>query len=112
MTQPESSQPREFTSFAEFYPYYLGEHSQLACRALHYTGSLTALSLLLYLLVSAQFIWLPLVLVAGYGPAWVGHFFIEHNRPATFKYPLWSLMGDWVMLWHAMRGQLKHKMPG
>lgn len=104
-------QTEGFTSFAEFYPYYLSEHSDARCRALHYTGSIAALSLLLYCVFAAQFALLPLVLVTGYGPAWIGHFFIEHNRPATFRYPLWSLMGDWVMLWDFLSGQLSAKMP-
>jgi hypothetical protein len=111
MTQPSIMKTEGFNSFAEFYPFYLGEHSHPVCRALHYFGSIAALSLLIYLLISAQYALLPLVLVAGYGPAWIGHFFIEHNRPATFKYPLWSFMGDWVMLADFLRGRLRQRMP-
>ncbi|MAK90816.1 MAG: hypothetical protein CMI08_04295 [Oceanospirillaceae bacterium] len=106
--RPDHSQP--FTSFAEFYPYYLSEHRNPVCRVLHYTGSLTALAVILYALFSGTLLLLPLALLAGYGPAWTGHFFFEHNRPATFKYPLWSFVGDWVMLWDFLTGRLKQKM--
>ncbi|TAK93078.1 MAG: DUF962 domain-containing protein [Aquabacterium sp.] len=41
-----------------------------------------------------------------YGFAWVGHFRFERNRPATFTYPLYSLMGDWVMFWQTLTGKL------
>jgi len=115
MTHPTSSsqtqQTPEFKSFAEFYPYYLGEHSNPVCRVLHYTGSLSALSILIYALWSGQYALLPLALVAGYGQAWIGHFFFEHNKPATFKYPLWSFMGDWVMLKDFFLGRIKQNMP-
>lgn len=107
MGQPAS----EFQSFREFYPFYLGEHANPVCRILHYTGSLSALSILIYAISSAQYGLIAAAIVAGYGQAWIGHFFFEHNRPATFRYPLWSFMGDWVMLWDFIRGRLKQKMP-
>jgi len=80
-----------YNSFREFYPFYLSQHLNPVCRRLHVVGSLGVLAL-------------P---VLGYGFAWVGHFFFEHNRPATFTYPLYSLMGDWVMLWDVLRGKLR-----
>ena len=86
-----------FTSFAEFYPYYLQEHSNDVCRRLHYVGSLLVLSILGYALFTQQWLWLLALPFAGYGFAWVGHFVFEKNKPATFKYPLYSFMGDWVM---------------
>ena len=98
---------REFNSFAEFYPFYLSEHSNDTSRRLHYCGSLLVLVLLVWAVVSANG-WLLLALpVAGYGFAWVGHFFFEKNRPATFKYPLYSFMGDWVMLRDAFTGRIR-----
>ncbi|MCL6271239.1 DUF962 domain-containing protein [Sansalvadorimonas sp. 2012CJ34-2] len=89
---------QRFQSFAEFYPYYLNEHSNPVCRNLHYIGSTLVLILLAYSLITAQYRLLFLLPVVGYGFAWVGHFFFEKNKPATFKYPLYSFMGDWVML--------------
>lgn len=95
-----------FQSFREFYPYYLSEHSNAACRRLHFIGSLLVIGVLLYSFITQAFIWLLLVPVIGYGFAWVGHFFFEHNRPATFKYPLYSLMGDWVMFKDMLVGRI------
>jgi hypothetical protein len=93
-----------FQSFSAFYPYYIHEHSNRTCRRIHVVGSaLVIVAALLGLFVSAWwFIAMPLV---GYGFAWVGHFFFEKNRPATFKYPLWSLMGDWRMFFETVTGQ-------
>lgn len=96
-----------FTSFAQFYPYYLQEHSNPVCRRLHYVGSLLVLSILGYALFTQQWLWLLAMPLAGYGFAWVGHFIFEKNRPATFDYPLWSLAGDWVMLKDAFTGKIK-----
>ena len=96
-----------FSTFTEFYPYYLSEHQDDACRRLHYAGSSLVILLLLYVLFSQNWLWLLAVPLAGYGFAWVGHFFFEHNKPATFRYPLYSLMGDWVMLRDAMTGRIR-----
>lgn len=96
-----------FKSFAEFYPYYLQEHSNATCRRLHYVGSLLVLSVLVYALLTQQWLWLLALPVIGYGFAWIGHFVFEKNRPATFDYPLYSLLGDWVMLKDAFTGRIK-----
>lgn len=96
-----------YTSFAEFYPYYLQEHSNATCRRLHYVGSLLVLAILAYALASQQWLWLLAMPLAGYGFAWVGHFVFEKNRPATFQYPLYSFIGDWVMLKDAFTGRIK-----
>lgn len=96
-----------FRSFAEFYPYYLQEHSNATCRRLHYVGSLLVLSILAYALIGGHLAWLLALPFAGYGFAWVGHFVFEKNRPATFQYPLWSFMGDWVMLKDAFTGRIR-----
>lgn len=95
-----------FQSFADFWPFYLGEHRQAATRALHYVGTGTGLLLLLYALISATWWLIPLALVAGYAFAWAAHFFIEKNRPATFTYPWWSFLGDWKMLLLFVTGQM------
>lgn len=96
-----------FGSFADFYPFYLGEHANRVSRRLHFVGT-TIAALLLTLAVTAQVAWLvPLALVQGYAFAWVGHFFFEHNKPATFKYPRYSLMGDWRMWFEILTGKIK-----
>jgi hypothetical protein len=96
----------EFTSFREFYPFYLGEHRDRCCRRLHFIGSTLVLLVVLLAVVTGRWAWLWLAPVAGYGFAWVGHFAYEKNRPATFRHPLYSLMGDWVMYWQVLRGKL------
>lgn len=98
---------QEFASFSDFYPYYLGEHSNLTCRRLHYLGSTLVLLVIAVTVVTGNLWYLLLVPVAGYGCAWVGHFFFEHNKPATFKYPWYSLMGDWVMFKDMLTGKIK-----
>ncbi len=99
-----------YQSFAEFWPYYVREHSQPACRALHFIGSTLALVVLGVMLYTQNWWLLPLGLVIGYGFAWVGHFFIEHNRPATFKYPLWSFIGDWKMWALMLTGRMRSEV--
>ena len=96
-----------YQNFAEFYPYYLQEHSNPVCRRLHYAGSLLVLTVLAYALLSQQWLWLLAMPLTGYGFAWIGHFVFEKNRPATFQYPLYSLMGDWVMLKDAFTGRIR-----
>ena len=96
-----------YHSFREFYPYYLQEHSNDTCRRLHYVGSTLVLVILAYVLLSQQWAWLLAVPFAGYGFAWFGHFFFQKNKPATFKYPFYSLLGDWVMLKDACTGRIR-----
>ncbi len=88
---------KRFRSFREFYPFYLSEHQDAVCRRLHFIGSTLVLCCIAAALGSRNAWWLAAIPFAGYGFAWAGHFFFEHNRPATFQYPLYSLMGDWVM---------------
>jgi len=101
-----------FQSFAEFYPHYLSEHTDPRCRALHYIGSTLVIALLLFALVTGRYATLWLLPIVGYGFAWFGHFFIEHNRPATFQYPLYSFIGDWVMLKDFLLGRFKEDFQG
>ena len=83
-------------SFEEFWPFYVAQHSRASTRAWHFAGTtLVLLSLAAAVLVSPWFA--AVAPVVGYGPAWIGHFFFEHNRPATFTHPLWSLRGDFRM---------------
>lgn len=101
---------QKFSTFRDFYPYYLQEHQHPACRALHYCGSTLVLILLAYAIFSRQWHWLWGLPLVGYGFAWVGHFFIEHNKPATFKYPFYSLLGDWVMYAEFLSGRLPARL--
>ncbi|BBD80625.1 transmembrane protein [Aerosticca soli] len=95
----------EFRSFREFYPYYLGEHRHPVCRRLHLLGSTLVLAVVLVAILTADWRWLLLAPVVGYGFAWIGHFVFEKNRPATFRHPLYSLLGDWVMYWQVLTGR-------
>ena len=99
-----------FRSFSEFYPYYLSEHKDPVCRRLHYMGSTLVLVILVTLAVTGLWSYWWLMLLAGYGFAWVGHFKFEHNKPATFKYPFYSLAADWVMYKDFLTGQLEQKL--
>ncbi len=96
-----------YSSFHEFYPFYLGEHSNRVCRFLHFIGSTLVLVTVVLALATRNARWLWLVPLFGYGFAWVGHIFFERNRPATFKYPLYSFAGDWVMYWNILRGRVR-----
>lgn len=87
-----------YASFREFYPYYLSEHRNRTCRRLHVLGSALALACLVTLVVTGNPAWLLAALGCGYGLAWIGHYVFEKNRPASFRQPLYSLAGDWVML--------------
>ena len=93
-------------SFREFYPFYLSEHRDRTCRRLHFVGTTAGLLCALQALESLDFRWLVAGLAAGYALAWVGHFFFERNRPATFTHPLYSFMGDWVMWKDMLTGKI------
>lgn len=96
-----------FDSFRDFYPFYLGEHSRRATRRLHVAGSFCVIGLVAAAPVTRLWWLLALTPVAGYGFAWVAHFFVEKNRPATFTHPFYSLAGDWVMFVQALSGRLR-----
>jgi hypothetical protein len=97
----------QFHSFEEFWPFYLGEHKDPVNRALHYVGTSMAIGTVATAVNPA---WLLLTPVVGYAPAWIGHFVIEGNKPATFKHPLWSLRGDLRMLSYALRGKIADEL--
>jgi len=105
-----TSQPapgERYQSFDAFYPYYIHEHSNRTCRRIHIVGSALVLVIAAVAIVTLNPWWLLAMPVVGFGFAWVGHFFFEKNRPATFQYPLWSLMGDWRMFFETVSGKRK-----
>jgi hypothetical protein len=97
---------RPLKSFEEFWPYYVSEHSKQGTRALHLIGTLVGLAFLLVVVALGRWWLFPIAFVPGYGCAWLGHFLIEHNRPATFQYPLWSFMGDYRMVALMVSGKM------
>ena len=97
----------KFTSFKDFYPYYLSEHKVKTNKILHIIGSLTGLSFLFYIVYIEKYKFIPISFLFGYTFAWIGHFFFEKNKPATFKYPVYSFIGDWVMLKDIFSGKIK-----
>ena len=93
-------------SFAEFWPYYVSQHSKAGTRALHLIGTTIGLACAIFFIASGKWWLFPLALIPGYGAAWIGHFFIERNKPATFEYPLWSFIGDYKMIWMMLTGRM------
>ena len=101
---------KKYKTFKSFYPYYLNEHADGTNRVLHFIGTLLLLSFLLIGIFTGKWWFFALIPVTGYGFAWVGHFFVEKNKPATFIYPLYSLAGDFVMFWDILTGQIDKKL--
>ena len=101
---------KKYKSFWSFYPYYLTEHSDTKNRNLHFIGTGLLITILIVAIILQKWWLLALIPVVGYGFAWVGHFFIEKNKPATFTYPLYSLGSDFVMFWHIITGQINKKI--
>lgn len=103
MSEPAATR---YVSFTEFWPFYLREHSRPRTRALHYIGTTLVVAVAVFAFVSGRLGWLLAMPLAGYLFAWLAHFTVERNRPATFTYPLWSLAADFRMWWFWLTGRL------
>ena len=101
---------KEIETYREFWPYYLREHRQRNTRVLHYIGTTLAISSLVGLVITGDLWFLPVAIVSGYLFAWLGHFAVEKNRPATFTYPVWSLLSDFRMYFLALFGKLRRDL--
>jgi hypothetical protein len=101
---------KKYNSFWSFYPYYLTEHSDSLNRKLHFIGTSLLIISLFAGIITGKLLFFLLIPLLGYGFAWIGHFFIEKNKPATFTYPLYSLCSDFVMFWHTLTGQINKKL--
>ena len=99
-----------FNSFAAFWPHYVAEHSKPATRVLHLLGTAIGIGWVFYAFASGRWWLFFLGLIPGYGAAWIGHFFIEKNRPATFQHPVWSFMGDYKMIWLMLMGRMESEV--
>jgi len=99
-----------FRTYADFWPFYLGEHAKPSTRAVHYVGTIASALALVVAIAAGSWWWLIAVPVFGYGPAWFGHFLIEKNKPATFEAPFWSLISDYRMCGLWLSGRLGHEL--
>jgi hypothetical protein len=102
--------PPRIATYREFWPFYLREHAQRSTRAIHIGGTGLATMVFLSAFILGPLWLIPVALVAGYAPAWFAHFAIEKNRPATFRYPLWSLASDYRMAWAWLTGSLGEEL--
>jgi hypothetical protein len=103
-------QGERIENYQEFWDFYVQEHSQPLTRYFHFVGTQLSLVTLVWILRSGNLIYLPLTLVVGYAFAWFAHFFIEHNKPATFKYPLWSFISDYKMVFYMLTGRMNREV--
>lgn len=98
---------KKYKNFSDFYPFYLSQHQNSTCRRLHFIGSSLIIFMLAYILMNSAWTMLWTLPLLGYGFAWFGHFFFEKNQPATFTYPWYSFLGDWVMYKDILFGKIK-----
>jgi hypothetical protein len=100
------NQPERITSFRDFWPFYVREHARPLTRRLHFVGTTGVIAAVAAATATGRWALLALAPLCGYGFAWAAHFFVEHNRPATFTYPLYSLAADFVMFGRMLTGRM------
>ena len=93
-------------NYSEFWDFYVSEHQLPLTRLLHFTGTSLGIVLALFFIVRGQWYFFPVFLVVGYGFAWFAHFVIEKNRPASFRFPFWSFISDFKMMWYMVSGRM------
>jgi len=98
------------TKYSEFWEFYVQEHSKPLTRLLHLIGTTLGLLLLVWVIWIGRWYFFPVFLVVGYAFAWFAHFVIEKNRPATFKYPFWSFISDFKMIWYMIIGRMGREL--
>lgn len=96
---------QKFKTLKEFYPFYLSEHRDLTSRILHFIGTGLVVLLFIAAMMFHNYQFLIAIPFVGYGFAWVGHYFFEKNKPATFQYPLFSLASDFILFWDLLSGK-------
>ena len=101
---------KKYRSLKEFYPFYLSEHQNTTSRILHFIGTLLAIVSVIGGILFHDFRFMLAVPFLGYGFAWVGHFFFEKNKPATFQYPGYSLASDFILFWDLLNGKQSFKV--
>ena len=97
---------KKIETYAEFWDFYVAEHSEPLTRLLHFIGTLLGIVLFVWIIRSGNWLYLPLCFIVGYAFAWLSHFFVEHNKPATFQYPLWSFISDYKMMFYMLTGKM------
>ncbi len=101
---------KRITDYREFWDFYVAEHNQPLTRYLHFIGTMLSLALFAWILQSGEWLYFPLCLVIGYAFAWFAHFFVERNQPATFKYPFWSFISDYKMVFYMLIGKMNREV--
>ncbi len=101
------NEEKKYKTLAEFYPFYLSQHENTVCRRLHFVGTTLLIFLMAYVCFTGEWQKLIFLPVIGYGFAWIGHFFYEKNKPATFTYPIYSFLSDWIMYKDIIIGKVR-----
>ena len=101
---------KRIADYQEFWNFYVAEHNQSLTRYLHFIGTMLSFVLLVWIIRTGNWIYFPLCLVVGYAFAWFAHFFVERNQPATFKYPFWSFISDYKMVFYMLTGKMNSEV--
>jgi len=97
---------RDPKTYAEFWDFYISEHSLPLTRLLHFIGTSLGIALAVFFIARGQWYFFPVFFAVGYGFAWFAHFVIEKNKPASFRFPFWSFVSDFKMMWYMVTGRM------